>query len=359
MTRLKKVSKKAGLPPGTPVHVGERVAETVKITIIDYDRDSIEEKELASIEECFPYKDRPTTKWINIYGLHEVSLIEKLGSCFDIHPLTQEDVLNTEQRPKADIFDDYIYIVLRMHSYDSGKRQLLSEQMSIIFGHKFVLTFQEREGDVFDPVRARLRANKGRIRKAESDYLAYSLVDAVVDNYFKVLEGIGGEIEDMEEQVVAKPVPATLRKIHDLKRESIYLRKSLWPLRELISALERDETPLIRKTTRIYLRDIYDHTIQVIDTVETYRDIIAGMLDVYLSSISNRMNEIMKVLTIFAALFIPLTLIAGIYGMNFNTEKSPLNMPELNWYFGYPMALGLMIIVAIVMLGYFKRKNWL
>jgi magnesium transporter len=356
---FKKSSDKAGLPPGTPVHIGEKKTEQVKITLIDYDKDSFEEKEVHAVEECFPYKEKPTVTWINITGLHEVSTVEKLGGCFDLHPLVLEDILNTDQRPKMDTFEQHIFIIIKMHAYDIENREVNSEQVSIIFGKNFVLTFQEIEADVFDQIRNRLKNNKGRIRKDGADYLAYSLVDAIVDNYFKVLDGINEEIEIIEDEVVTNPIPATLQKIHNLKRELIFLRKSVWPLREIIGILARDDSPLIKKTTKIYLRDLYDHTIQVIDTVETYRDIISGMLDVYLSSLSNRMNEVMKVLTIFAVIFIPLTFIAGIYGMNFNPEKSPFNMPELNWYFGYPLALGLMIIIGLVMLISFKRKKWL
>jgi magnesium transporter len=235
------------------------------------------------------------------------------------------------------------------------------EQVSLVFGENFVITFQEqgKKGDTFGPVRDRITNNKGKIRKMGTDYLAYTLLDSVVDNYFKALENIGEEIEDMEDELVTNPTPATLHGIHRLKKEMLLLRRSVWPLREIINELQREETPLIKQTTHIYLRDIYDHIITVIDTVETYRDTISGMLDVYLSSISNRMNEIMKVLTIYAVIFIPLTFIAGVYGMNFNTANSPFNMPELNWYFGYPFALGLMAVVGISMLIYFRRKKWL
>jgi magnesium transporter len=258
-----------------------------------------------------------------------------------------------------DVFDEHLFISMKMHSYNGEAGEINSEQISLVFGQNFLLTFQERPGDVFDPVRNRLRGGKGRIRKNGSDYLCHALIDSIVDNYFKVLEGIGEEIESMDEELVTNPTPETLHKIHFLKREMIFLRKSIWPLREIIGGLEREETELIKESTNIYLRDLYDHTIQVIDTVETFRDMISGMLDIYLSSISNRMNEIMKVLTIFAVIFIPLTFIAGIYGMNFDPGKSPLNMPELGWYYGYPFALGLMAVVGIAMLFYFRRKRWL
>ena len=345
--------------PGSPVFVGEQKADEVRITVIDYDTEHLEVKELDNVEECCPFKEKLTVTWINIDGLHEITVIQELGNCYGWHPLIVEDILNTNQRTKMDIFDDHIFISLKMLTYNSGEKSLGVEQLSLIMGETYVITFQEIQGDIFDPVRKRIENSKGKIRKMGADYLAYAIVDAVVDNYFKVLENIADEIEDMEEELVTNPSPDTLQRIHDLKREMIFLRKSVWPLREIINGLQREETPLIKESTNIYLRDLYDHTISVIDTVETFRDMISGMLDVYLSSISNRMNEVMKVLTIFAVIFIPLTFIAGIYGMNFNPEKSPFNMPELNWYFGYPFALSLMVIVGIVMLFYFKRKNWM
>ncbi len=354
-----KVSKKAGLMPGSPVFVGEQKADEVRITVIDYDTEHYEVKELDNVEECCPFKEQQTVTWINIDGLHEIEVIQELGKCYGWHPLIVEDILNTHQRTKMDIFDDHIFMALKMLMYNSREKSLGAEQLSLIMGGNYVITFQEIQGDIFDPVRKRIETSKGKIRKMGADYLAYTIVDAVVDNYFTVLENIGDEIEDMEEELVSNPSPDTLQRIHDLKREMIFIRKSVWPLREIISGLQREETPLIQESTTIYLRDLYDHTISVIDTVETFRDMISGMLDVYLSSISNRMNEVMKVLTIFAVIFIPLTFIAGIYGMNFNPEKSPFNMPELNWYLGYPFALGLMVIVGVVMLFYFKRKNWM
>ena len=352
------VSRKAGLPPGSLVHVGEKMTEKVKITMLNYDADHYELSEVDSPEACFPYKDRAAVTWINIDGLHDVSLIESIGNHFDIHPLIIEDILNTHQRPKTDMFEDNIYLVLKMHSFDIEAKQVDTEQLSIIFGENYVLTFQEKESDMFNQLRKRLEANKGRVRKLGADYLAYTIIDSVIDHYFKVIEGLGDEIEVIEDEVMTDPVPHTLHKIHILKTEILQLRKSVWPLREVISGLEREETALIKKTTKIYIRDLYDHTVQVIDTIETQRDIISGLLDVYLSSLSNRMNEIMKVLTLFAAIFIPLTFIAGIYGMNFNTANSPFNMPELNWYMGYPFALGLMTAVGIGLYLYFRKRNW-
>jgi magnesium transporter len=357
--RAKKRLKKAGLPPGTLVHVGEKKVEAVKISYLDYDEQNFQERQASNIEECFPFKTTPTVTWINIDGLHDVEIIEKLGNQFELHPLILEDVLHTEQRPKYEDFDNYIFIVLRMLQYNEQIQDIESEQVSLILGANFVISFQERIGDVFDSVRERLRNAKGRIRKMGPDYLAYALLDAIVDSYFAILEKIGERIESMEEQLVANPTEKTLHHIHTMKREMILLRKSIWPLREVISGVQRSESSLISETTGLYLRDVYDHTIQVIDTVESFRDMVSGMLDIYLSSISNKMNEVMKVLTIIATIFIPLTFIAGIYGMNFNAEKSPWSMPELNWYWGYPAVWVVMVVVMVIMLIYFRRKKWL
>jgi magnesium transporter len=358
MLRISRRSEKAGLPPGTPVYVGKKRTEKIEFTLIDYDRDGFERKALSTVDEMISYRTTPGVSWINIEGLHESEIIEKIGGIFEIHPLVVEDILNTDQRPKMDIYDDYVYIVMKMHSLDEETGVVEVEQVSMILGNNFVLTFQEQPGDIFDPVRLRIADNRGRIRKSGPDYLAYALLDAMVDSYFGILQSLGDDIEDLEDELLANPTSATLGRIHFLKREMAYLRKSVWPLRELINILKRQESELIRDTTVIYLNDLYDHTIQVIDTVETLKDILAGVLDIYLSSISNRMNEIMKVLTVFAAIFIPLTLIAGIYGMNFDPGSSPFNMPELKWYFGYPFALGLMATIGIVLFIYFKRKNW-
>ncbi|MEW6501314.1 MAG: magnesium/cobalt transporter CorA [Thermodesulfobacteriota bacterium] len=352
-------SQKAGLPPGTPVHIGEQKAKEVQVTLVDYDQEHCEIVTLPRPDLCTLYQDKATTTWVNVDGLHQADLIEKICQCFKLHPLTIEDILNTTQRPKLDIFDDYLFLVIKTQGYNPETRFIDTEQISLVLGRGFLVSFQERPGDTFEAVRNRIRSNRGRIRKMGMDYLAYSLLDTVIDNYFTVLEQLGEEIEDLEEELIAEPTQETLRRLHVLKREMILLRKSIWPLREVINGLMREEeTNLISETIHPFLKDLYDHTIQVIDTVETYRDILAGMLDIYLSSISNRMNEIMKVLTIFAAIFIPLTFITSLYGMNFNTEKSPWNMPELNWAFGYPFALGLMVATAAAMLYYFKRKKW-
>jgi len=250
-------------------------------------------------------------------------------------------------------YGDYIFVVLKMLYPGENKDEIEAEQVSLILGSNFVISFQEREGDVFDPIRDRIRKNKGRIRKAGADYLAYALLDAIVDNYFLILENVGEKIEDTEQQLATNPSPETLQYIRELKNEMIFLRKSIWPLRELINGLERCESTLIHESTGVYLRDVYDHTIQIIDTVESYRDMISGMVDIYLSSISNKMNEVMKVLTIFASIFIPLTFIAGLYGMNFEF------MPELTWHWGYFALLGFMVSVGVSLVVYFRRKRWL
>jgi magnesium transporter len=350
---VKKRSKKAGFPPGTIVHIGNKRTEKTKITIVDYNEEQFQEKETKSIKECFPYKDKPTVTWINIDGVHEVKIIEELGKNYNFHPLILEDIVDTDQRPKIKDFGDYIFIILKMHYYDKENNEIKIEQVSLIFGKNYVISFQEREGDVFDSIRERIRNNIGRIRKARADYLIYALMDAIIDNYFTILEKLGEETEDLEAKVIKNPVPANLQIIYRLKSELIFLRKSVWPLREVISILEKGESALIDKSTNIYLRDIYGHTIQVMDTVETLRDVISGTLEVYLSSVSNRMNEIMKVLTIIATIFIPLTFIVGIYGMNFQY------MPELKWVWSYPVVLLGMLIIGIIMVFYFRRKKWM
>ena len=349
---IKKGLKTRGLPPGELVHIGEKKTENVKISIIDYSIGKFDEKEVKNVEDCFPFKRKPSITWINVDGLHELEIIEKLSSYFDIHPLVQEDIVNTDQRPKMEDYENYMFLVLKMLYVDEKTHEIHSEQVSLILGNNFVISFQETIGDVFDAVRERIRKSKGRIRKMGADYLAYSLIDSIVDNYFIILERIGERVENLEQEVVTNPAPEILQQIYNLKREMIYLRKSVWPLREVINSLLRDESKLIKETTDIFTRDLYDHTIQVIDTIETYRDMISGMLDVFMSSVSNKMNEIMKVLTIFAAIFIPLTFIAGVYGMNFQY------MPELAFPWAYPVIWVVIITVGVSLLLYFKKKKW-
>jgi magnesium transporter len=351
---IKGRSKKAGLPPGTPVHIGEKRPEETKITIIDYSSTDFRTREVRQVEECLPSPGVQGVTWVNVEGIHQLDLIEKFGACFHFHPLVLEDISNADQRPKVEDYHDYLYVVLKMLRHDPGLKEILVEQVSLVIGEGYVLSFQEGlHGDSFNSVRERLSSEKSRIRSLGADYLAYALIDAIVDNYFAILEKLGESIESLEEELVSNPTPVTLQVIHHLKRDLIFLRRSVWPLREVVSWMERGESPIVKSSTKIYLRDIYDHTIQVIDAVETFRDTVSGMLDIYLSSISNRLNAIMKVLTIIATIFMPLTFLAGVYGMNFK------HMPELDWVWGYPMILSVMALVAATMLLYFRRKKWL
>lgn len=351
--RKPKYKRTAGEPPGTMIHVGERLIESPRITLIEYTPDDFREEHIEKIENVFSAKDDGNVSWINIDGIHDTELIAKLGDAFGLHQLLLEDVVNTEQRPKLDDYDEYIFIVLKMLQCEEKTGDLDIEQVSLIFGEGWVITLQERPGDTFEHVRERIRNSKGRIRKHGADYLAYALIDAIVDNYFVALESIGLKIEDVEAALAENVEPELSSKIHRMKREAISLRHSIWPLREIISGFQRTGSKLITEDTGYFLRDLYDHTIQVMDTVETYRDILSGMLDTYLSISSNRMNEVMKVLTIIATIFIPLTFIAGIYGMNFQ------HMPELEWKWGYPAVLGVMGLVVAGMLIFFRRKKWI
>jgi len=346
-----KRSNKTGLSPGSLVHVGREYEEKSKITFIRYNEAIFEEKEVASISDLLREKNNEGIVWINVDGL-DAKLIEDIGGIYDLHPLILEDILNTDQRPKTEDLGNYIYIVLKnFHNQDNVNSP--SEQVSIILGEKFILTFKEKETSLFDPIRERLRGNKGRIRKTGPDNLAHALIDNVVDNYFFVLEELEERIEYLEDELVRQTTPVNLQAIHSLKRELILLRKTLWPLREAISTLERSDSGLITASTHIYFKDIFDHIIAIIDTVDTYREMLSGMLDIYLSTVSNRLNEVMKVLTIIATIFMPLTFLAGVYGMNFKY------MPELEWRFGYFGILGIMIGVALLMIKYFKNKKWL
>lgn len=353
LIRFRKRSEKTGLPPGTPVYVGDKLPRGTRIRVIDYDENHFEQKEVTHIKDILKYKNSNTVTWINFDGIHNPELMETVGKEFDLHPLVIEDVLNTNQRSKIDDYGDYIYLVLRMFYNIRGIDEIHSEQISIIVGHNLVLSFQESEGDVFDILRDRLKFNKGRVRKEGSDYLAYCLVDIIVDNYFSIIEKIGEDLEEMEDSLAEEPDPNTLQRLHGIKQRMIFLRKSVWPLREAINKFQRLESELLSKETKIYMRDVYDHTIQVMDTIESYRDTTSSMIDIYLSSISYKMNEIMKVLTIISTIFIPLTFIAGVYGTNFH------NFPEITWKYGYFMMWGVMVVVAGVMVYYFRKKKWL
>ncbi len=348
---MREQQNKTGAPPGTVVYLGEDQTQKVDITLIAYNENEFVETTFSSWEECMNQLNPNMIKWINVNGIHDAALVEQIGKQYNIHPLTLEDIVNTSQRPKFEDYDNYVVSIMKMITYDT---ELHSEQLSIILMDGMVISFQEVDGgDAFDLIRSRIRLGKGRIRKMGADYLAYALIDSVVDCYFNVLEKIGDAIELLEEKLITEPTKDTMQQLHFMKREMIFVRKAVWPMRELISNIERSETALIKPSTDIYLRDVHDHTVRVIDTVETYRDLLSGMMDIYLSSVSNKMNEIMKVLTIITTIFVPVTFIVGVYGMNFD------NMPELKTQSGYYVVWVVMITIILSLLFYFKRKKWL
>lgn len=351
MPLFHRISKKAGMPPGSLIHIGEKTGEPITITVMEYDAEGTV-TELCTHDPAIisRYRDSPSVTWINIDGIYDTGVIRMIGEIFSIHPLTLEDLMNTTQRPKYEEYPEYLFLVQRMLTRSDG--EIRSEQVSLIITKTCILSFQERVGDVFDPIRQRIR-NKGKMIRYGADFLCYSLIDAIVDAYFEVLESFGEDIEQLEDILIQNPGPETVISIRRLKRDLLTLRKAVWPLREALSSLERSDTPLISDRIGIYFRDVYDHTIQVIDAVETQRDLTGGMLDLYLSTISFKMNEVMKVLTIIATIFIPLTFIAGVYGMNF------AYMPELDWEIGYPATLILMFCVSLLMLAYFRKKRWI
>ena len=350
----KRRMKKVGLPSGSLVYTGEQAAGEIDVTLIDYDEQVFEERTLKTVDECIPYRSKPTATWINVDGVHDPALIGKLGDCFGLHRLVSEDVMSVAQRPKMEDYGDYLFVVVKMLTYDDKEEKVVPEQVSLVVGQNFLLSFQEGiRGDVFQLIRDQLRTGRGTIRKRGVDYLAYSLLDALVDGYFVILEKLGERIDNLEEELIASPRREIMEQLYQLKRELLFLHKAVWPLREVLAALERRESPIIHETTAPYLRDVYDHVVQVIDSVEIYRDMLSTMLDLYLSSVSFRLNEVMKVLTIIATIFMPLTFIAGVYGMNFKY------LPELEWRYGYFAALTLMAAIAVGMLFYFKRKKWL
>jgi magnesium transporter len=349
---IKERSVKSGLPPGTLVHIGDKSGREIRVTVTDYGESLFEEKGIKAFEECFHNSDPSVTSWINVEGLHEVEVIRQFGECRELHPLVLEDILNTDQRPKIEDYGEYLYIVMKV--FRTGvSGDVSTEQVSIILGTNFVISFQEGiDGDFFASVRDRIRSGKGKLRSMGADFLTYCLMDSIVDNYFAVLEGCEDKIESLEEEVVSDPSPETVRKLYKLKREMIFLRKGVWPLREVLASMTRRESKLISDSVGIYLRDVYDHVIQVIDIIEVSRDMLAGMLDIYLSSMSNRLNEIMKFLTLIATIFMPISFLASLWGMNFKS------MPELGLSWGYPMALGIMFSVAFALVVWFRKKHW-
>lgn len=355
---LKNSRKKIGQAPGSLIYVGEKRPDFAKLTMTAYNAESFNLSDLNGLDNITAVDQKEKLKWINSDGL-KPDAVGKLGTFFNIHPLTQEDILNTNHRPKTEDHGNYIFIVAKMINMSEKDEQIKVEHLSLILGKDFLLSFQEDIIDEFKFLRESIKQNKGRIRELGTDYLGYRILDLIIDNYFTVLENFGDRLEDIEDELLDHPDDETLQKLYKLKGDMILIRRAVWPLRDAISSLEKLDTNIIDKSTRPFIRDLYDHIIQIIDTTENYREMVAGMMDIYLSSVSNRLNEIMKVLTIISTIFIPLNFIAGVYGMNFNTEISPFNMPELNWFFGYPLVLLVMITVGLLLLYFFRRKKWL
>lgn len=350
---LKKKEATIGQVPGALVFVGEQKVDEVTIRVIDYDQNQLSEKELPGVSAGLAYKESASVSWININGLHDVELINEIGKGFGLHALVLEDIVNTGQRPRMEEYDNYIFFALKMMRYDSAAGKIHSEQLTMVLGKTFLLTFQEQPGDVFDPVRERIRKQKGRIRKVGIDYLAYALLDTVIDNYLFIIERLGEEIEEIENEILDNPTQEVLSRINAYKREMNYLRKTIRPAREFIFQLSRVDSDQIQSTTVPFFKDLLDLANQAVDAIDSYREMLSDHLNIYDSRISNRLNEIMKVLTIFSAIFIPLTFIAGIYGTNFE------NVPELHYQYSYFIMWGVMVIVALFMLRFFRRKNWL
>lgn len=350
---MSSISEKTGLPPGSLVHIGEETDLKVSVTILDYDEEKVQEISVDQIEECGPFKDRPTVTWINVDGVHNIDLIEGIGRQYDLHPLLLEDILNTEHRPKAQEFDNYAFFTFKILMHDEEQEGIVSEQVSIVFGQNWVISFQEKPEDVFDPVRERIKSGKGRLRRRGADYLVYVLIDTVVDNYFTVVERLDGQIESLENAVLSEADDDTPTIIQQLKKKLILLRKSIMPLRDAVGYLEKGESEWVDPSTTKYLRDVYDHIIHILDSLDTYRDVLTSLMDSFASHLSNRMNQVMKLLTIIATIFIPLTFIAGIYGMNFQY------MPELGWKWAYPAIWALIIVIFTGMMIFFRRRKWI
>lgn len=353
MKRRSLSARKAGLPPGTLLHIGRGLSEKPMIKAIEFTEVSYAETVLTDANQLANYVNCPGIVWLQVYGISHVPLIEQIGHTFNIHPLTLEDILNTNQRPKFEDYQDYAFTAVKMLTYFREDHTVTEEHISLIFGPNYVISLQESEHSYFKQVQERLKGNQGRFFRQGTDYLAYALLDTIVDNYFVLLESIGERIETLEDALVSRPTPKLLPDIHNLKTEMLFLRRSVWPLRDTIASIERSHSPLFHEGTRLYFRDVYDHTVQVIEAIETYRDMAYGMLDIYLSSVSNRMNEIVKTLTIISTIFMPLTFIVGLYGMNFRY------MPELEWEYGYPAVLMLMTAISISMLAWFRSRHWL
>lgn len=353
VSRFRRGSGKVGLPPGTLVHVGEERTQPVKINVMDYDDGTFIEKTSQSLEECFYYAETKSVTWIDIVGIHNMPMMEKLGAHFQIHPLMMEDIVNSTTRPKAEEAPFHVFIALKMARYDEANHEILMEQVSFIVSPHVLITFQETEGDVFDSVRERLRNRRGRIRALGIDFLAYSLMDVLVDHYFVVLEKVGEELIRIEERIMNDNCDDLTHEIHKIKNDLITLRQAIWPMRDLVSQLARGEVALFKKSTLPFIRDVYDHAVQVVDSIENYREFTSSLQNIQLSKVSQRTNEVMKVLTMMATVFIPLTFVTGVYGMNFE------HMPELSWQFGYAFVWGIILAIVAGLLIYFRRKKWI
>ena len=345
-------SDKIGLPPGTLVHIGEKKVEEVRIGIFEYDQQTFSYHDFVQPEECCSSSPGKLV-WINVDGLHNVELIDDIGKRFDIHSLVLEDIANTGQRAKIDEFDDYLYVVLKMINYHSESGVIEEEQLSLILGDRYLLSFQEKIGDIFNPIRERIKSTKSKIKRKGCDYLMYSLIDAVVDHYYLFTERIGEEIEELEEDLFGDHADDILPRIHGMKKKLIYARKSMLQLREVMSSLVRSESDLVDEAMKIYFRDVHDHLMHLVEQVDIFREMVSGMLDAHLTNMSNKMNEVMKMLTVISTIFIPLTFLVGVYGMNFSY------MPELQWKWGYPAVWGIMLIVMVLMVLFFRGRKWL
>lgn len=348
-----KRSKKAGLPPGTPVPTASVRSDRTVVCVVDYDGEQFTEKRIEHVDDGPSFLGRTGVTWIRVAGLADVAKLERIGKIFGLHPLIVEDIVNTDQRPKLEDYGSVLYAVVRVITYGEAQADVSTEQISLVLGSNFVLSFEERETALFDGIRERIRQGHGRIRVSGADYLVYRLIDTIVDHYFEVLEKIGDEIEMIEDRLLEGATPEDLQEIHRLRRQMIYLRKAVWPLRDVVGRQEHGESPLIHAETAIYFRDVYDHTVQAVDSIETYREMLSDILDMYLSAVNYRLNAVMKVLTVIATIFLPLSFMAGVWGMNFKF------MPELLQPWGYPAALGLMFAIGLGMVWAFRKRGWM
>jgi magnesium transporter len=353
-SEVRRRAKKVGQAPGTPVYTGNKKSVEPSIRVTTYDANNCQHATGLQLEDCLKNVPSGGVTWVDVTGLNNTHLIEQICQRFHLHPLTVEDILNVEQRSKVEEFEGYLYITLKVLRWNTKNMTFKVSQLSLILGKDFVLSFHEAPSSIFDSLHSRIESSANqRLRQQGSDYLVYRLIDIVVDQYFLVLEALGDQIETVEDNIISSPSPSTTKVIYRLRRQMLMLRKAIWPIREAIGHLTHAEDELVTKFTRVYMRDVYDHTVQAIDTVETFRDMLSGMLEMYLSSLTNRMNEIMKTLTIITTIFIPITAIASIYGMNFDF------IPGLHWEYGYPTAITLMLAIAAGMMVYFKKKNWI